>query len=158
MEKLSTIELRTDFQVASMELVYRPGFKIADRPKVTSARMAYNIFRKQWNDDTILLYEEFKVMCLNSACRVLGIFEVSAGGLSGTVVDSRLTFAPAILACASSIIIAHNHPSQNLSPSSQDKLLTEKLVKAGKLLEIPVCDHLIIGTEQYYSFSDEGLL
>lgn len=158
MEKCSMETLHTELQVPSMELVYRPGFRITERPKVSSSKMAYNVFRNHWNDDTIFLCEKFKVMCLNNAARVLGIYEVSSGGSTATVVDPKMIFVPAILSCATAVILAHNHPSQNLIPSQEDKMLTKKISEAGKFLDIRVHDHLIIGNEHYYSFADEGLL
>ena len=78
--------------------------------------------------------------------------------MSGTVADPKLIFAAALKACASSIILAHNHPSGNLKPSQSDIDLTRKLKDGGKLLEIQMLDHIIVTTEGYYSFADEGLV
>lgn len=97
-------------------------------------------------------------MLLNRANKVLGVFEVSTGSTTATVADPKIIFAAAIKANASGIIIAHNHPSGNLSPSQQDIDLTRKVKDGGKILEVQLLDHVIITTESYYSFADEGIL
>lgn len=102
--------------------------------------------------------EQFKVILLNRAHRVLGVFDLSTGGTSGTIAEPKLVFASSILRNASAIIIAHNHPSGNLKPSTADIDLTKKLKEAGKLLDIPVLDHLIVTSEGYFSFADEGMI
>ena len=89
---------------------------------------------------------------------MLGIYELSTGGVSGTVADPKLVFAAAIKANASAMILAHNHPSGQVKPSQADINLTKKLVGGGRLLEIPVLDHIIVTGEESYSFADEGLL
>jgi DNA repair protein RadC len=83
---------------------------------------------------------------------------VSSGGITGTVFDMRLVFKDAILLESTNIILCHNHPSGNLTPSESDKDLTCKTQEAGKLMNIEVLDHLIIAEHGYYSFADEGLL
>ena len=83
---------------------------------------------------------------------------MSKGGVSGTFVDAKLVFSVALKCNASSIIIAHNHPSSNLNPSEADKSLTKKLKSAGQFLDITLLDHLIITKDGYYSFSDDGLM
>ncbi len=97
-------------------------------------------------------------MFLNRANKVLGIFIISTGGITATVVDIRLIFAAAIKANATSILLAHNHPSGATNPSVADKQITEKIVSAGKILDISVFDHLIITKHGYFSFADNGLL
>jgi len=107
--------------------------------------------------------EEFKILLLNRANRVIGCYEVSSGGTCGTVADPKVIFAVALKCCATSIILAHNHPSGNLKPSQADILLSQKLKAGGRLLEIEVLDHIILSPEinsdkPYYSFADEGLM
>jgi len=97
-------------------------------------------------------------MLLNKACKVLGIVTISQGGICGTVVDLRLLFAIALKACATSIIVAHNHPSANLTPSNNDIAITERIRQAGRILDIELRDHFIITEEGYYSFAEEGKL
>ena len=97
-------------------------------------------------------------MLRNRSNKVTGIFTVSQGGIAGTVADPKLIFACALKAAASGIILAHNHPSGALQPSQADIQLTKKLADGGKLLDIQVMDHLIMTSEEYFSFADEGLL
>ena len=137
------------------QLVYsRPTKDI----KIGSSHDVNQFLKHIWEDD-IFLRERFKVLYLNRANRVISVYEISSGGISGTVVDSRLVFAPAIILGASTIIVAHNHPSGQKRPSQQDIHVTKKLVSGARLLDIKVADHLIItGEDGYYSFKDEGLI
>jgi len=143
-------------QVAEIVLSYRANSKISHKPQIVSSLAANRILRANWDESKIEFIEEFKVILLNRANRVLGIINASSGGTCGTVVDLKVIFAAAMKASASGLILAHNHPSGTLKPSEQDNRLTEKMVKAGKLLELPVMDHIIITSEGYYSFADEG--
>lgn len=145
-------------QVQEIELVYRSSVKISERPLVTSSDEAYQILRHLWNSDILELQEEFKVLLLNRANRILGIYTASRGGITGTVVDIRLLLAAALKAGACSIMLAHNHPSGNLKPSNADIQLTRKIASAADLMDLKVLDHLIISREGYYSFGDEGEL
>lgn len=145
-------------QVQEIELVYRSSVKISERPFVTSSDEAYQILRHLWNPDILELQEEFKVLLLNRANRILGIYTASRGGITGTVVDIRLLLAAALKAGACSIMLAHNHPSGNLKPSNADIQLTRKIASAADLMDLKVLDHLIVSTEGYYSFADEGEL
>jgi DNA repair protein RadC len=86
------------------------------------------------------------------------MFNVSNGGITGTVADPRLIFIAALKANAVALVLCHNHPSGSLNPSTADRELTRKMAQAGSLLEIKVLDHLILSSESYYSFADEGLL
>ena len=144
--------------VSEIELVYRAALKPSMRPKIGSSASAFEILLAGWDPDRIEFVEQFKVLLLNRSNRVLGQYELSTGGTSGTVVDLRLIFAAALKANASGIIMAHNHPSGNLAASQADRDITAKVKEAGRILEISVLDHLIITTEGYYSFADEGIL
>lgn len=143
-------------RVSEVTIAYRPKFKASLRPQVTKAEHAYQIFINQWDEDTIKLLEEFKVMLLNRHKKVLGVASISVGGIEQTVVDPKVVFAIALKAKASQIILAHNHPSVNAS--SNDTQITRKLKQAGQLLDIKVCDHLIITKDGFYSYADEGLI
>lgn len=123
--------------------------------KIASSRDAFEYLAPSLAD---LGHEEFWVILLNRANRVLGKFAVSSGGLTGTVVDQRLIFKKAIEESACGVILAHNHPSGNLKPSQQDMLFTKRICEAGKIMEILVLDHLILNESGYYSFADEGKL
>lgn len=145
-------------KVNEMELVYKTKFKAADRPLIKKSHDAYQLLKAIYNEDTMELQEEFKVLFLNRANRVLGVYHLSKGGMTATVADIRLLFAAALKSGSLSLVISHNHPSGNLNPSHCDKELTAKIVEAGKLLDLKVLDHIIISAEGYYSFADEGLL
>ena len=155
MERTNTTGL---FEVAEIELVYKSKVKASARPQITSSKSAYEVLLKAWDENKIEFVEQFKVLLLNRANKVLGIYEVSTGGITGTVADPRLIFVAALKSNSCSMILSHNHPSGNLKPSRQDKELTSKIKQAGELLDIKVLDHLIVTNEAYYSFADEGIL
>jgi DNA repair protein RadC len=121
--------------------------------KITCSQDAYEFLKPSFLDQSI---ECFWVMFLNRANNIIRVDQISLGGVSGTVVDPKVIFNKALEYLASGIIISHNHPSGNLRPSQADKQLTQKLVKAGIILEIPVIDHIICTNNGYYSFKDEG--
>ncbi|HNP31788.1 MAG TPA: JAB domain-containing protein [Flavobacterium sp.] len=126
--------------------------------KVTNSKIIYNLIIKHWNLDIIEYQEEVKIILLNRANIVLGIYEMSKGGISGTVIDVRIILGVVLKCNASSIIMVHNHPSGKLGPSDTDKSITKRLKDACSLLDIILLDHLIISKEGYYSFTDEGIL
>ena len=146
------------FQIAEIKLSYHPKVKASQRKKISGSQQAYDMLLQKWDQGNINFVEQFKAILLNRAHKVLGIYLVSTGGVSGTAVDPKLVFAAALKANASAIILAHNHPSGNLYPSEADKQLTRKMSEAGKYLELPVLDHIIVTHEGYYSFADEGML
>lgn len=145
-------------RVAEIKLSYRPLVRPMDRPKVSDSRAVYELLLANWDLDLIELQEQFKIILLNRANQVIGISEISKGGMSGTVVDTRLIFGIALKACASAIVLAHNHPSGNLKPSSADLMITKRIVECGKLLEIDIFDHLIVTSDGYLSMMDDGLI
>jgi DNA repair protein RadC len=145
-------------KVSEVELIYKSKIKASERPLVRDSKTAFDLLAKNWDMDKIELLEEFKILLLNQANRVLGIFPLSRGGITGTVADPRLIFGAALKACATSIILSHSHPSGNLRPSRADEELTLKIREAGKFLDIRVADHIIIAAAGYFSFADEGLL
>ena len=154
----NTIQLSM-FNVAEVQLIYRSKVPASQRRSIKCSRDAFDLFLQSWNPDTLEHSEEFKLLLMNRSNSVLGILEVSKGGLSGTVTDVRLIFQAAIKANASGIIVAHNHPSGNLNPSESDTKITHKIKEAGNLMDIQLLDHLILTTEgNYYSFADSGLL
>ncbi len=149
--------METNIQIREVQVSYQPlRGKLF---QVRSSQSAYDYISRVYDEATIGLYEEFMVLLLNRANRVLGCLKLSKGGLTGTVVDLRILYGTALKAMASGIIIAHNHPSGNLKPSDADRELTSQIKQAGKLLDINLLDHLILGTEgDYVSFADEGWL
>lgn len=104
------------------------------------------------------LREYFFIIMLNKANGIIGFFKLSEGGISSTVVDKRLAFGTAMKCLATALVLVHNHPSGNQKPSEQDIRLTNDFKSAGELLDVKVLDHVIITSEGYYSFADEGLL
>ena len=155
---METTSKKRQFEVAEIQLSYKSKVKPSQRPKITSSKEVYDILLENWNEDKLEFVEQFKVVLLNRANRVLGIYEVSTGGVSATIADPRLIFGAAIKANACAIILAHNHPSGQLKPSEADLRLTKKLKDGGLYLEINVLDHVIVTSEGYYSFADEGVL
>ncbi|EOR96256.1 DNA repair protein RadC [Arcticibacter svalbardensis MN12-7] len=146
------------FQVSEIAISYTPKFKASERPAIGSSKDAYTIFVQNWDAGKMEYIEEFKVLFLNRANKVLGIFNVSTGGVAGTVADPKVIFGAALKANASSVILAHNHPSGSFRPSQADLNLTRKLIQAAGFLDMSVLDHLIITSEGFISFADEGLL
>nr|WP_317631396.1 JAB domain-containing protein [uncultured Flavobacterium sp.] len=151
-----------------MQKIYTPEIKISvsfdknvkksELYKITSSETAYNLFIKIFDADLFHWREEFILLCLNQSNKVLGYYKISSGGMTATVVDVRMILTTALNCCATSILIAHNHPSGNLLPSEADKQVTKKIKEASKLLDIQLLDHLIITDESFFSFADEGLL
>jgi DNA repair protein RadC len=142
--------------VAALELGRRrreaEGLK---KDKIASSQDAFEILQPRMAD---LPHEEFVVLMLNRANEVIGKYDLSKGGIAGTVVDPKLIFKAALEYLACGIILCHNHPSGNPKPSPEDLKITKKLKDAGTLMEIDVLDHIIIAGEGYYSFADEGLM
>jgi DNA repair protein RadC len=142
--------------LAEIEISYRPKCKTSELPKVVTSADAYGVLKDVFPS---LDYREFfYILCLNRNNKVLGYCQISAGGLCGTVADVRMIMQTALKSCATSLILSHCHPSGNLAPSEADKDLTKKIREAGKVLDISVLDHLIITSEFYFSFADEGLM
>ncbi len=126
-----------------------------DKKKITGSHDVFELLHGQLSD---LNTEEFWIVALNRANKVLNKIKISSGGISGTVADTRIIFKEAIDHLASAVILVHNHPSGNLKPSQADISLTKKLSEAGKVMDIPILDHLIVAENSYFSFADEGLL
>jgi DNA repair protein RadC len=126
--------------------------------KVTNSKDSYDFLKKVFDKNTIQLQESFVVLYLNRANQILGYYKHSVGGIAGTVADPRIIFATGVASASSGIILSHNHPSGNLTPSQADIDLTRKIKEGGRLLEIQLLDHLIVTKTGYYSFADEGLI
>lgn len=128
-----------------------------DRPKLRSSKDAAEVLRMHLGDTD---REHFIVMLLDRKNRLIGINTVSIGSLTASIVHPREVMKPAILSNAAAMVLGHNHPSSDPSPSHEDKTLTKRLVEAGKVLGIDVLDHIVIGdgSQSYFSFADEGIL
>ena len=141
---------------AALELGRRR--KLSEIPEVVQIKCSKDvadIFQPILSD---LLHEEFWILFLNRSNRVINRMKLSQGGISGTVTDVRLVMKKAVECLASGIIVCHNHPSGNLSPSEADSKITQKIKEAGNLLDVQLLDHLIISDKDYYSFADNGLI
>lgn len=142
--------------IAALELGRRrKETEAVKRDKINASKDVFDIMQPLLID---LPHEEFWLLLLNRANAVIKKELISRGGVAGTVVDTRIIFKEAVQNYASSIIICHNHPSGNLKPSEADKRITKNIKEAGRIMEVPLFDHLIITDSGYYSFADEGLL
>jgi DNA repair protein RadC len=130
----------------------------ADIIKLTNCKSTFDFILSQWNLDIIEFQEECKVILFNRANFVLGVYELSKGGISGTVVDIRIVLSVALKCNASGIVLVHNHPSGNLIPSEPDKQITRKLKDACDLLGFNLLDHYIISKYDFYSFKQNGFI
>ena len=126
-----------------------------EKTSISSARDSYNIFSQHLSD---LRTEEFWAIFLNQKNQIVYKTQISKGGISGTLVDVRVLFRIALEHFATSIIVAHNHPSGSLKPSLEDIQITKSIKNAGEILNVTLLDHLIIGDNSFLSFAEEGLL
>ncbi|WP_419241648.1 RadC family protein [Cardinium endosymbiont of Nabis limbatus] len=142
--------------VCAMELTRRRAYEPDHKKElVNSSLKAYRLLQPDLTDKSI---EEFWVLLLNRANYLIKKIKISSGGTSRTIVDAKFLFRLVLDHQAVSIILAHNHPSGNTTPSTTDIELTKSITKAGKLLDVSVLDHIIFTDRKYFSFSDEGLL
>ena len=142
--------------VSEMELTYKNNVPYNQRQKISNSQGAYEILTNLFPENTMDYRETFIVLYLNRANQVLGYSVISQGGTSNTTVDIKMVIQTALLANASCIMLAHNHPSGNLHPSSDDNRITNRIIEAARLFDITVLDHIIITNESYYSFTDNG--
>jgi DNA repair protein RadC len=143
--------------LSEIQVSYKPGLSSSTTTTIANSQNAYEIFKSLFPVDTISLQEQFVVLYLNRANRVIGSYQLSKGGLTGTIADVRLILSVALKTLASGLILAHNHPSGNLKPSEADIQLTQKVKDAAKLMDIEVLDHMILNSNGYFSFTDDGL-
>jgi len=149
--------MEENFYLSEITLQYKNKVQYKNRLKITDSNSAAEIFRDIW-EYPIDHRESTYILLINGANQVLGYNLVSIGGKSSTIVDITLILQVAIKVNASAIILAHNHPSGVLTASAQDKNLTKNLNDACKLIGIRLLDHLIISSDGYFSFSDDGLI
>jgi len=142
--------------ISEVQITYSSKVKSKDRIKITCSAEAVKAYRMFWPS---FEHIEFAyLLLLNRQNQIIGKHFLAKGGMTGTVIDLRVVFQVALKANATSIMMAHNHPSGNLSPSAADRKITRQLKEAGTILEIPLIDHIILTEESYFSFADEGLL
>ncbi|GAA3515551.1 JAB domain-containing protein [Aquimarina addita] len=143
-----------EIQISYKERITSPFWK-----KINSSQDASELIYEHWNKNTIEVQESFKVILLNNSNKVKGIYELSKGGITGTMIDLRILFAVVLKTLSVGIILTHNHPSGKLFPSEADKKITEKIKSAAILFDIKILDHLIITPNgDYYSFADNSIL
>ncbi|MDE6878106.1 MAG: JAB domain-containing protein [Odoribacter sp.] len=146
-------------QVCELTVTYKPKVKAADRYLIRSSEDACKLLMQSaFHTDTLEYKEYVKLVLLNNANRVLGIATISEGGMNSTVVDIRLILQTALLAHATAIILAHNHPSGEWMPSRHDDMITKKIKEATGVVDIILHDHIIVTRDGYYSYKDEGKL
>ncbi len=146
-------------KVNEIQISYREKLSTLQSMAINSSKDVAKLLFKNWDKDTIGLNETFKILLLNNSNKVKGIYPLSTGGITGTMVDLRILFAIVLKTLSVSIILTHNHPSGKLLPSEADKQLTKKIEKAAQLFDIRILDHVIIAPDgEYYSFADNGLL
>ncbi len=144
-------------EVAEIEVTYRPA--ISNKPIIKSSYDAYLVLKEFFPEDQIALQEMFVVAYLNRSGRMIGVYQLSTGGITGTVADIRLVLGTALKIAATGLILAHNHPSGSLTPSQQDIDLTLKIKEASKFLDLTVMDHIILTWERKFcSMADEGII
>ncbi|RDK89142.1 JAB domain-containing protein [Marinirhabdus gelatinilytica] len=146
-------------KVNEIKISYKGGLKSSMWQKVSNSKDAAQLLFEDWDKDTIALQEIFKVVLLNNSNKVKGVYQISQGGITGTLLDIRILFAVILKSLSVAIILCHNHPSGKLVPSDADKNLTAKIKKASELFDIKLLDHLIFAPDgDYYSFCDNGIL
>jgi DNA repair protein RadC len=129
--------------------------EVADKTQIKCSKDVFDILSPSLSD---LQHEEFWILFLNRSNKIIKTEKLSQGGISGTVTDIRLLFKSALQCLASGMIVCHNHPSGNITPSEADSKITQKIKEAGNLLDIQLLDHVIICDKNHYSFADNGLL
>ena len=146
-------------KVNEIRISYKERSTIENSPSIKSSSSAAKLLFENWDENTIALNESFKVLLLNNSNKVKGVYELSKGGITGTLVDMRILFATVLKSLSVAIILAHNNPSGKLHASNSDIELTKKIKNAAKLFDIKVLDHLIITPDgNYFSFSDNHII
>jgi len=146
-------------KVAEIELTYKTKVNASERETIYGSKNCAAIFKSiEAYEKNMELKEVFYTMYLNRQNKVLAVMKISEGGVTSTVVEVKHVIKPAIDLNATSIILCHNHPSGNLTPSESDKVLTNTIKQAVKLFDIQLLDHIIITEESHFSFADDGLI
>ena len=143
--------------IANLELKAKKTPSNFEKVKIISSNDAFKVIKQFYFDD-IDIFESFFILCLNRNNQTIAYAKISQGGVTGTVVDIKLIAKYAIDCLASGVILAHNHPSGNLKPSNEDLAITKRIKEGLKILDISVLDHIILTSDGYLSFGDEGIL
>lgn len=155
---MNQMQLRLLYRVSEIGIYYKSRVPYRDRITINSPDVAYEILKLAWDQNRIELMEEFKILLTDSKNNCLGIVDIASGSINCCIVDTRLLFSAALKARASGIILAHNHPSGNVFPSENDKKLTQKIWQGGDILNIAIHDHLVVSSQNYYSFVENGIM
>lgn len=150
------INTKSLFEVSEIQIGYYPKIKPCNRPQITTSKKTFDYIKSYVKEEEINYREMFFVIYLDRANGAIGINEIGKGGMSTVIADPKLIFETALLSHASYLILAHNHPSGDLNPSTADGILTKKIKTVGDLLTLPILDHLIFNNDDYYSFTDEN--
>ncbi len=146
-------------KVNEIRISYKERIPASFWRKINSSKDAADMLFEHWDKQTIQVHESFKVVLLNNNNKVKGIYQLSKGGITSTIIDLRILFAVVLKSLSVAIILTHNHPSGTLKASEADKDITRKIKKAAELLDIRLLDHiLIVPNGDYYSFADNGLM
>ena len=148
--------MKQNSQVSEIQVSYTPSLLVD--MSIKNSKKSFELMLNEWEQETLQMQEEVKILLLNRNNKVLGIYSLAKGGLTPCVVDVRIILSIALKTLATGIILVHNHPSGNLKPSQADLDITKKLKNSCDLLDISLLDHLIITKDNYFSFADEGLI
>ena len=152
---------KSDYLIQELEVVYHPSKKgcVITKTSIKSSKTAAELLFSYYNTNTISFQEEFLVLYVNNANNIIGVQQLSKGGITATYVDVRIVLATALKCFATGIIISHNHPTGQLKPSMNDEVITLNIKKACNYFDITLLDHIILAPSgEYFSFSDTGIL
>ncbi|WP_299529727.1 RadC family protein [Ulvibacterium sp.] len=146
-------------KVNEIRISYKERIPATFWQKINSSKDAADLIYQHWDKQTIQVHESFKVMLLNNNNKVKGIYQLSKGGITSTVIDMRILFAVILKSLSVAIILTHNHPSGTLKASQADREITQKIKKAANLFDVRLLDHILIAPNgRYYSFADNEIL
>lgn len=150
---------REIYKVNEVSLILKQKYDTSEYPTIKNSKDCVTILYNSWDRNTIALEEQTKVIYLNKKNQIIGLYNAGVGGVDGTIMCNRKIFACGLKLIASSIIIAHNHPSGAMKVSEQDKHVTQNVKKAGDIMNIKLLDHIIIMPNgNYVSLADENLI
>ncbi|SNZ01739.1 JAB domain-containing protein [Flagellimonas pacifica] len=148
-----------EHSVNEIQISYREKLSTLQSLSLSNSQEVAQLLFKSWNNNTIGVQETFKILLLNQSNKVKGIYPLSIGGISATLVDMRILFAIVLKTLSVGIILAHNHPSGQMKASEADRQLTRKIQQGAQLFDVKVLDHIILAPDgRYYSFADNGIL
>ena len=146
-------------QVNEISIRYKERIPAPFWKQIKSSKDAAELLFQTWNKETIAVHESFKIVLLNNSNKVKGVYQISQGGITGTLVDLRILFAVVLKTLSVGILLVHNHPSGKLEASQPDKDITKKIKLAAQLFDVKVLDHIIMAPNgKFFSFADQGLL